>query len=133
MRPPRCSQSKPRRVFPYRSIFLLQMRIVRPIMQVNSFENPPMQDFDFNTARSLSVMRGGATRLGERVSTMGFKSVLVVTDRDLLAAGMLDSTLRGLSACGVAHHVFSDVVADPPESVVFVAAAAASARRGRPA
>jgi alcohol dehydrogenase class IV len=86
-----------------------------------------MQDFDFNTARSLSVMRGGAMRLGERVRAMGFKSVLVVTDQGLLAAGMLDSPLRGLTACGIAHHVFSDVVADPPESVIVDAAAAASA------
>ncbi|RCW68531.1 iron-containing alcohol dehydrogenase [Pseudorhodoferax soli] len=85
-----------------------------------------MQDFDFNTTRSLSVMKGGARRLGERVRALGFRSVLIVTDPGLLAGGLLDGAIASLKACDVAYHIYADVVADPPETVILDACAAAS-------
>lgn len=84
-----------------------------------------MQDFEFNSTRSLSVARGGAKRLGVRVAAMGCRSALIVTDRGLLACGMLKDALSGLAAEGVQCRVFSDVEADPPESVIHAAVEAA--------
>lgn len=82
-----------------------------------------MQDFEFNSTRSLSVARGGAKRLAERVSAMGCRSALIVTDAGLIAAGMLEPTLEGFRAASLRFHVFSDVQADPPESVILAAVA----------
>lgn len=84
-----------------------------------------MQDFEFNGTRSLSVARGGARRLAERVAAMGCGRVLIVTDPGLMAAGMLDEPLAGFAGHGLRFHVFSEVQADPPESVILAAVAAA--------
>jgi alcohol dehydrogenase class IV len=89
----------------------------------------PVQDFEFNSVRSLSVVRGGARRLAGRVAEMGRRSVLVVTDPGLIAAGMLDQALASFRIEGLAVHVFSDVQADPPESVILAAVAAAKAHQ----
>jgi alcohol dehydrogenase class IV len=80
-----------------------------------------MKNFEFNTAKSLIVERGGAGRLGERISAMGCKRVLLVTDSGLLGSGMLDPALSNLRSCGVHVTLFSDVQADPPESVISAA------------
>lgn len=88
-----------------------------------------MQDFEFNSTRSLSVACGGARRLAERVAAMGCRSALVVTDPGLLAAGTLAAPLAGFMNQGVAFTVFSDVQADPPESVVGEAVSRALAHQ----
>ncbi|UUX97675.1 iron-containing alcohol dehydrogenase [Aquabacterium sp. J223] len=84
-----------------------------------------MNDFDFNTTRSLSVQRGGAGRLGDRLAALGATRVLVITDPGVLAAGLLQAPLAGLQAAGLAHRVFSEVEADPPEHVIEAAVQAA--------
>lgn len=84
-----------------------------------------MQDFDFSTCRTLSVQRGGAARLADKVSAMECVSALVVTDEGLLRSGVLQPALDGLKAAGISVAVFSGVQADPPESVIHEAAAAA--------
>jgi alcohol dehydrogenase class IV len=78
-----------------------------------------MQNFEFNSTKSLVVERGGASRLGDRISQMGHKSVLLVTDPGLIATGMIDSALKNLRSNNVLVTVFSDVQADPPESVIL--------------
>ena len=83
-----------------------------------------MQDFEFNSTRSLLVARGGAKRLAERVAAMGCRSALIVTDPGLAASGMLDEAVRGFQVLGLRVHVFSDVQADPPESVILAAVSA---------
>ncbi|AMO24096.1 iron-containing alcohol dehydrogenase [Ramlibacter solisilvae] len=86
-----------------------------------------MQDFAFNTTRSLKVARGGARLLADSVAAMGAWSTLVVTDPGLHSAGMLNEALAGFAKRGLRVTVFSDVQADPPEDVILAAAAAATA------
>ncbi|GAB7541263.1 iron-containing alcohol dehydrogenase [Cupriavidus sp. 8B] len=75
----------------------------------------------------MVVERGGASKLHERVGAMGCRSVLFVTDAGLIEAGMLDATLQGFARQGLRTTVFSEVQADPAESVILAAVAAARA------
>lgn len=86
-----------------------------------------MQNFEFNTTRSIAVERGGAAKLAERLAKMGAKSVLVVTDPGVVATGMLEPVLAGGAKAGVRFSVFSEVEADPPEHVIMKSVAAAKA------
>lgn len=86
-----------------------------------------MYEFDFSSTRSLSVARGGARRLAERIGSMGCSNALIVTDAGLLSSGMLNEVLAGFTRAGLRFHVFSDVQADPPEAVILAAVAAAQA------
>lgn len=79
----------------------------------------------FNTTRSIIIERGAAARLAEQVQSMGHRSVLLVTDAGVLATGLLAPVERGFAQLGIALQVFSDVQADPPESVILQAVQAA--------
>ena len=84
-----------------------------------------MTDFDFNMVRTLRMARGGAPQLAERVAELGCRAALVVTDPGLLRSGILNPALAGFARLDIRHVVFSDVEADPPESVIEAATAAA--------
>ncbi|MGJ7515078.1 iron-containing alcohol dehydrogenase [Pseudomonas baetica] len=79
----------------------------------------------FNTTRSIIIERGAAARLAEQVQSMGHRSVLLVTDAGVLATGLLTPVEGGFARLGIALQVFSDVQADPPESVILEAVQAA--------
>jgi alcohol dehydrogenase class IV len=65
--------------------------------------------------------------LGELAARLGCKSVLLMTDRGVEAAGLLEAALSSLKKADVAVRIYSDVQADPPESVVNSAVEAARA------
>ncbi|MND70539.1 1,3-propanediol dehydrogenase [compost metagenome] len=81
----------------------------------------------FQTTPSMIIEPGASTRLAVHVKAMGCASVLLVTDPGVIAAGLLDAVLTGLEADGVAVTVFSQVQADPPESVILAAVYVAKA------
>jgi len=83
-----------------------------------------MYDFNFNTTRSLRVVRGGAGQLADRVAELGGGSALIVTDAGVLRSGVMDGTLPGFARLGLRHAVFSAVEADPPEAVIHAATSA---------
>jgi alcohol dehydrogenase len=78
-----------------------------------------MADFDFNTVRSLKIARGGALQLADRIADLGCASALIVTDAGLVKSGILAPTLAVLERRGLRYTLFSDIVADPPESVIL--------------
>ncbi len=84
-----------------------------------------MSSFTFNTTRSIRCEPGLASRLGDVIASDFGKRVLVVTDKGLMKAGLLDGFLASLDSAKVAVSIFDDVVADPPVSVVMAAKAAA--------
>lgn len=86
-----------------------------------------MLNLRFQTTPTLIIEPGAAARLGTQVLEMGCRSVLLVTDAGVLAAGLLDGVLAGLAEVGVAVSVFSQVQADPPEAVIMAAVTAAQA------
>ena len=81
--------------------------------------------FTFQTTPSLLMEAGGSARIGELFARLGCRSLLVVTDRGVEAAGLLGPALAGLDEAGIARRVFADVVADPPVGVVMAAVMAA--------
>lgn len=76
--------------------------------------------FTFDTVASIVTEWGAARRLGEILgSWTESRNLLIVTDKFLHTAGLLDDAKASLQAAGFTLHVFDDVVADPPESVLY--------------
>lgn len=85
--------------------------------------------FRFQTVPTLVVEFGGARRLGallrERYASL--RKLVVVTDRFLNTSGLLAPALTDLERQAWQVTIIDNVIADPSESVVLEAAAAASA------
>ena len=73
------------------------------------------------------VLYGAHTsdQLGDIAAKMGITRALIVTDPGIIKFKLLDGALKNLETNGVKVNVYSDVVADPPESVVMAAVSAA--------
>lgn len=79
-----------------------------------------MAPFSFDGVGSLRLEWGGAARLGEWLAgLLPQRRALLVTDRGLHRAGILDPATASLQAAGFTVTVFDAVVADPPESAVL--------------
>ncbi len=76
--------------------------------------------FRFSTVPHLISANGAAAQLGMHVANLfpRTRRVLMVTDGDLLASGLLEAAQRSLELHGMAVHVYSGVVSDPPEGIV---------------
>lgn len=88
-----------------------------------------MLTFEYQSPRSTLVGPGSSARLGELAKRLQCRSVLVVTDKGVQNAGLLEPALKGFAAEGIAVAVFSDVQADPAESVIEAAVAQAVAEK----
>lgn len=84
-----------------------------------------MTPFNFNTAPRIVFGEGVIGNIGELTAAQLGKRVMLTTDPGLIEAGVIEPALDSLKASGVAVSVFSDVAADPPESVVMAALEAA--------
>jgi len=86
-----------------------------------------MSNFTFETTPRIVCELGAAARLGALAAELSMRHAMIVTDKGLVQAGMLERALAGFAAAGVATTVFTDVLADPPEASVLAAAEAARA------
>lgn len=86
-----------------------------------------MNPFVFNTTPSVRFGAGAAADLAQLAAARTGTRVLVVTDKGLVKAGVVDHVLSDFTAAAVQHHVFDDVRADPDEAVVLQATEAARA------
>lgn len=84
-----------------------------------------MQAFTFSTTRTIINEPGSAKQLGALCQQQGATSVMVVTDAGIIKAGLLTTPLAGFDAVGVNVTVFDQVEADPSDSTVLSAVAAA--------
>ncbi|MBI2307481.1 MAG: iron-containing alcohol dehydrogenase [Rhodocyclales bacterium] len=84
-----------------------------------------MSQFSFETAPRIICEQGGANRLGEISRGLGISHVFLVTDAGLIKAGLVDGAVASLQAADIQVTVFSDVLADPPETSVQAAVDAA--------
>ena len=80
--------------------------------------------FTFSTVPNLICQAGACAQLGATVAAQfpKIRRVLVVTDAGFLATGLVAPIIESLQRAGLEVAVFSDVVADPPETVVLQAA-----------
>lgn len=88
-----------------------------------------MNSFTFTTTRSLVCEPGASHNLASHVQQLGIRRPFLVTDRGVLATGILQPALDSLAGAGLELAVFADVVADPPEAVVLDALAQARAHQ----
>lgn len=86
-----------------------------------------MTQFVFETTPKIICEQGAAGRLGELAGGLAARHVFLVTDAGLVKAGLTDGALASLAAAGIAATVFSEVLADPPETSVQAAVDAARA------
>ena len=71
-----------------------------------------MDAFEFFTPTQVVFGRGKVSEVGERAKAFGDKG-LVVTDKGLLATGLVDRVLHSLDKAGVSYLVWSDIVPNP--------------------
>ena len=81
--------------------------------------------FTFNTTRSVRFGSGVLAEIGGAALALGGPRALLVTDRGMVATGIVARALAYLAAAGVEVVLYDAVAADPPEPVVLAAAAAA--------
>ena len=78
-----------------------------------------LTSFSFATVQDIRLEWGGAAGLGtllaERFSA---RNLLLITDRGLIAAGVIAPIQSTLIGAGFSVTLFDEVVADPPEAVV---------------
>lgn len=84
-----------------------------------------MQAFTFSTTRTLIHEPGSVARLAELCQQQGADRILLVTDAGISKAGLLERALPGLEAAGVETAIFDRVEADPADSTILAAVAAA--------
>jgi alcohol dehydrogenase class IV len=83
--------------------------------------------FEFQSPRSTLVGPGSSSRLGELAKGLGCRTILLMTDKGIEQAGLLQKGVDSLREAGIAVTVYADVQADPPEAVVLAAVEAARA------
>ena len=84
-----------------------------------------MNEFSFSVVPDVLVGAETSQRLGDITAAMGMQRVLIVTDPGIVQLGLLDGAIKNLESNHVTLSIYSDVVADPPESVVTDAVVAA--------
>lgn len=82
-----------------------------------------MATFQFRTVPHIHAGRGSATELAQIAAPLmaGVGRIVLVTDRGVRQAGLIDACLGQLDAAGLAVLVVDEVVADPPEDMVLAA------------
>jgi alcohol dehydrogenase class IV len=82
---------------------------------------PETTPFTFRTVPHLIAEPGAARQLGTHIKAHfpHVRNALLVTDPGFLGTGLVDVPVSSLGKVGIGVHVYSDVVADPPEAVVL--------------
>ena len=86
-----------------------------------------MTAFSFQTVPSIKFGEPAAEALAAMVSGFGANRLMIVSDRGVVGAGLVEPVQRSLTELGLTVLVHDDVEADPPEAKVLEAVAAAQA------
>ncbi len=78
-----------------------------------------MDSFVFNTSPSIQFGSGMLATLGETARARLGDRIFLVTDPGMLATGIVERALEILKSADIDVTVFSEVQADPPESVIM--------------
>lgn len=90
---------------------------------------PSSNPFTFTLGSRIRFELGGARHAGDECRALGARSVLVVTDPGVVAAGLVEPVLSALQRVGVSASTFQQVDSNP--TVENVEQAAAQARMDR--
>lgn len=78
-----------------------------------------MTGFSFQSTRAILAEPGAVHALGRLATELGCRSVLLVSDRGVEQAGLLEAGIASLRKAGIAVDCFLEVVPDPPEAIVL--------------
>ena len=80
-----------------------------------------MKPFVFNSTRSIITECGALQKIAEICKQTGMTKPLVVTDQGIVNVGLMAKLETALQAGQMEYSAYKEVVADPPESVVYAA------------
>ncbi|MCR9237807.1 MAG: iron-containing alcohol dehydrogenase [Alphaproteobacteria bacterium] len=80
-----------------------------------------MNEFTFNTARSIRFGVGHLELLGDVTKSLTDQKLLLVTDPGMMATGIVDRAENVLRQSGLDIVLFNEVEADPPEAKILQA------------
>lgn len=80
-----------------------------------------MKPFVFNTTRSIINESGAIKKIAEICRDQHISKPLIVTDQGIVKVGLMTQLEDALKAGEMEYSSYTDVVADPPESVVYAA------------
>lgn len=86
-----------------------------------------MTGFVFATCPRIVCEQGSSAQLGSHAKALGASHVFIVTDGFLHNSGLTTRMLKSMDAAQLSYTLYTDVVADPPETSVEAAIAAAQA------
>ncbi len=84
-----------------------------------------MKNFSFQTVPILHFGEGCLSQLPEQISALRASRPMIVTDKGIIAAGLIAPVAEILTSAGLEVSIFDAVIADPPEAIVLDAIAAA--------
>ncbi len=80
-----------------------------------------MTPFTFNTTPSVRFVSDGLNDLAGTIGGLLGGTIVIVTDRGLVATGIPERAVQAMTAAGAQVHLFDSVEADPPEAVIMAA------------
>jgi len=80
-----------------------------------------MSEFAFATCQNIVFEFGASSRLAEICAPYQIRSVLLVMDPGLFQLGLHKEAVLSFENTGIYYQIYSDVQADPPETVVLEA------------
>ena len=87
--------------------------------------SPLLRQFEYHSRTRLVFGVGASNRVGELAKELGGRRAFVVTDPGIVAAGLLDPTVKSLEIAGLTATVFDQVHENPTTRDVDVCLAAA--------
>ncbi|GAB2678871.1 iron-containing alcohol dehydrogenase [Aliiglaciecola aliphaticivorans] len=81
-----------------------------------------MSTVEFTTANKVICKIGAVEQISAHCRSLGISRPLIVTDPGLIKAGLIESITTPLNKAGITAVIYSDIQADPPESLVLSAA-----------
>lgn len=86
-----------------------------------------MKNYIFQTVPVLHFGEGCLARLPEQIAALRASRPMIVTDRGIVAAGLIAPVEQTLREAGLDSVIFDSVIADPPETIVLQAIEVAKA------
>ncbi len=78
-----------------------------------------MKNFEVFFVNKILNEKGAAKKTGEILKNSGIKSTLIITDKGIVNAGLLKNIEDSLNKESIKYKIFSEVLPDPPEHIVF--------------
>jgi alcohol dehydrogenase len=88
-----------------------------------------MNPFEFITANKVICEVGAAHKLAEYCQELEISRLMLVTDSGIVQTGMADPLVAEIEKAGISVFLYSDVEADPPESLVLASVEVAKSEK----